>query len=122
MSYDIRFGVKVKGTENDVFAIIGEPEYDSPTYNVGTIFRKSMGWDFRQGEWYKMSEVLPMIEHGIHELRFNANAYKQYEPDNGWGSVSSALQALESIIAWFSDDFKRGWNTDIPFDCIYMSW
>ena len=49
MSYDIRFGVKVAGAE-DVYAVIGEPEYDSPTYNNRDIFVKCMDWDYHQGE------------------------------------------------------------------------
>lgn len=69
MSYDLRIAVKVKDT--DIYAVIAEPEYSSPTYNIGKMFRKATGWDFTQGEWYKVSEVLPLIEHGIHELRYN---------------------------------------------------
>ena len=126
MSYDIRFGVKVAGAADDVYAVIGEPEYASPTYNNRDIFVKSMDWDYRQNEWYPMADVLPKVEKGIHELTFNAKAYKSLEPENGWGGVGSALQALESIIDWFSDDWssgwKGGWNADVPIECIYMSW
>ena len=82
MSYDIRFGVKVEGAK-DVYAIIGRPEYDSPTYNNRNIFVHSMGWDYHQGEWYPMNEVIPKVEHGIHELTFNEKEYKKYDPDNG---------------------------------------
>lgn len=121
MSYDVRFGVKVAGAEN-IYAIIGEPEYHSPTYNVGTIFRKSMDWDFKQSEWYPVNEVIPKLERGIHELRFDSNKYKQYEPDNGWGTVSSALRALESIVYWLSEGREMGWNGDIPLDYVYMTW
>ena len=122
MSYDIRFGVKVAGAPEGVYAGIGEPEYSSPTYNVSAIFRKSMGWDYEQGEWYPILEVMPKIERGIHELRFNAKEYKQYEPDNGWGSVGTALRAMQSILQWFDHDYINGWNGEIPMDCIYMRW
>ena len=37
MSYDIRLGVKVEGT--DIIAVIDEPEYSSPTYNKVEGFR-----------------------------------------------------------------------------------
>ena len=122
MSYDIRFAVKVAGTDKDVYAVIGEPEYSSPTYNVGKIFRKSMDWDYEQSKWYPMNEVIPKVERGIHELQFNEKAYKYLEPDNGWGSVSTALKALQSILDWFTDDWKMGWDTEIPLECIYMCW
>lgn len=121
MSYDIRFGVKVAGADN-IYAVIGEPERSSPTYNVGQILRKSTGWDFEQGEWYKVSDVLPMIERGIHELAFNSDKYKHLEPDNGWGSVTTAYEALDSIMEWLTHDLKWSWNADIPLECIYICW
>lgn len=37
MSYDIRICVKVEGI--DKYADIARPEYDSPTYNLGEMFR-----------------------------------------------------------------------------------
>lgn len=121
MSYDIRFGVKVAGADN-IYAVIGEPEIHSPTYNVGQILRQSTGWDFDQGEWYKVSEVLPMIESGIHELAFNSGKYKHLEPDNGLGSVTTAYEALNSIIDWLTHGLKWSWNEDIPLECIYICW
>ena len=47
MSYDIRLGVKVEGGDN-LFAVIAEPRLDSPTYNLGTMFRECTSWDFEQ--------------------------------------------------------------------------
>ena len=124
MSYNIRFGVKVAGTDKDVYCVIGAPEYDSPTYNVREIFVKSMGWDYHQGEWYKASEILPLVKHGIEELSERGMDYKKYEPDNGWGSVSSALTALKSIYEWFYpvSEWEREFDEDIPLECIYMKW
>lgn len=122
MSYDIRFGVKVVGAKEDVYAVIGEPERSSPTYNNAQIFRKSMDWDYTQGEWYKLTDVIPCIERGIHELQFNRNAYKPLEPDNGWGGIDSSLKALQSIMQWITEELPRSWNEDIPLDCIYMRW
>ena len=124
MSYDIRFAVKVADHE-DLYAVIGEPEYSSPTYNIGDLFRKCMDWNFKQSEWYKVTEIIPHIERGIHELTFNKTKYKPLEPDNGWGSCESALNALKSILAWLTEDWsgiKGSWNASIPLDCIYMSW
>ena len=122
MSYDIRFGVKVAGAADDVFAVIGEPELSSPTYNNRDIFVKSMGWDYHQGEWYKLTDIIPYIERGIHELQFNEIKYKPLEPDNGWGGTRSSLNALKSIMEWITEKMQCGWNSDIPIDCIYMCW
>ena len=122
MSYDIRFGVRVAGTDKEVYAVIGEPERSSPTYNVGDILRKSMDWDFEQSKWYPVKEIIPKIERGIHELGFNASKYKHMEPDNGWGSVGGALEALQSIMKYLTEEIQWSWNGDIPIDCIYMCW
>ena len=121
MSYDIRFSVKVEGAKN-VFAIIGRPEYDSPTYNIRDIFVKSMDWDYNQGEWYPMAEVMPKIERGIHELTYNEKEYKKYNPSNGWGSTQSALECLQSIHDWFYPEnmWDVEYDKDIPIECIYM--
>ena len=124
MSYDIRFAVKVADRE-DLYAVIGEPERSSPTYNIGSLLRKCMDWDFTQGEWYSVTEIIPHIERGIHELTFNQTKYKSLEPENGWGDCSTALEALMSIMAWLTEEWsgiKGSWNADIPLECIYMSW
>ena len=122
MSYDIRFGVKVAGTDN-VYAIIGRPVYDSPTYNLRDMFVKCMDWDYSQGEWYPMNEVLPKVERGINELKYHQSKYLKYEPDNGWGTIGSALESLQSIYKWFDlNDWERGWDEEIPLECIYMRW
>ena len=123
MSYDIRFGVKVEGAEN-VYAVIGRPEYDSPTYNVRDIFVHCMNWDYEQSHWYPVKEVLPKIERGIHELTYNEEAYTQYNPPNGWGSTKTALTCLHSLYDWFypEDIWLREWDEDIPLECIYMKW
>lgn len=122
MSYDIRFGVKVAGAPDDMYAVIGEPRLSSPTYNNRDIFVKSMDWDYHQGEWYRVTEIIPKVERGIHELTFNRMAYISLEPDSGWGGISSSLKALESIMEWLTDELNRGWNGDIPLECIYMRW
>lgn len=126
MSYDIRFAVKVADAPDDCYAVIGEPEHNNPTYNVRDIFVKAMDWNYTQSKFYPLTEVLPKIERGVHELTFNAKAYKHLEPDNGWGSVSSALKALQSVLDYFKKDSFSGhygsWNACVPLECIYISW
>lgn len=126
MSYDIRFGVKVVGAPDDCYAVIGHPEYDSPTYNLREIFTKSMAWDYHQGEWYPITEVLPKVQHGITELTMRPGVYRLLEPDNGWGDIDGALKCLRSIMDYFSPSgwggLRGGWNADVPLETIYMSW
>ena len=131
MSYDIRLAVRVEGAPvnedgEPLYAVIDEPELASPTYNLGDMFRACTGWDYEQGKFYRVSEVLPLIEKGIHELRFNGRAYKKYEPDNGWGSIGGALEALESMLECIEKNgpgngWNKGWN-EIPLDCLYIAW
>ena len=124
MSYDIRFGVKVVGAQDDCYAVIGEPKYDSPTYNLRDIFVRSMDWDYKQGEWYKITDILPKIQRGITELTQHTQTYKKLEPENGWGTVGDANECLRSIVDYFSgwDGLAGSWNADVPIDCIYMRW
>ena len=115
MSYDIRLGVQIKDT--DIIAEIGEPEYDSPTYNLGTMFRECTGWDFKQGEWYPCKIAFLYICDGIYELVNNPWKYKEYEPDNGWGTISVALRTLESV-----RDYIKSREQDIPLEYLWIKW
>lgn len=125
MSYDITISVKVQGC--DKYAMIAEPEYSSPTYNIGAMLRACMDWDFSQSEidedgdyhtcYYPCDFVIDKVERGIRELRLNAKAYKEYEPSNGWGGIPSAITALESLRKCIYEQAE-----EIPLNCLYMSW
>lgn len=122
MSYDIRFGVKVEGMDGYI-AVIDEPEYSSPTYNLRPMFVACMDWDYEQGKWYNCAEVIPKFERGAHELRFKTSKYKQYNPDNGWGSTSSALQAIESVIQKAKELTGGEWSWNvIPLEHLWICW
>lgn len=116
MSYDIRFAVKA---ENGAFVVFHTPEYDTPTYNVGTIFRKAMDFDFKQGEFYRVSELIPHLIKGANEVLYHKDKYIQYEPDNGWGSVDTVRTALMSILD--AIEYIKEWH-GIPLEYFYMAW
>lgn len=123
MSYDLRLAVKVEGG-NNLYAVIDEPELSSPTYNLGKMFRACMDWDFNQGEWYKVSEVIPKIERGIHELRFSPKKYEQYNAPNGWGTINTAIASLNSLLECIERNVEGqdiNWNS-IPLDLLYIAW
>ena len=105
----------VNGT--DIFVQIAEPEYASPTYNLGSMFRACMDWDFTQSEYYPCSEVITKVERGIRELRTNKLAYTKYNPSNGWGDISSALEALESLRECIYEQAE-----EIPIEHLWMAW
>jgi len=126
MSYDLRIAVKVDGAEKgNEYAVIAEPEFHSPTYNIGKMFRKCMGWDFKQGEYYRVSDVYQNIVRGILNLREHEEEYEKYNSPNGWGTTESALKALESLKQCI-DDIEdpygwSGWNT-FPKNLLYVAW
>lgn len=112
MSYDIEFQVK---TEYGDYIKIGEPTHASPTYNIGNMLRTAMDWDFKQFETYKVSEILPKLELGLTQLKQNPENYRQYEPENKWGTVETAVETLNSILEFIYD-------TNIPLEYLYMIW
>ena len=123
MSYDIRIGVKVAGVAN-LYAVIDKPELSSPTYNLRDMFVACMGWDYEQGEWYNVADVLPKIKRGISELSEHPSKYRKYNAPNGWGTVQDALNALKSLYECILDnsaDASETWN-EIPYDMMYMRW
>lgn len=120
MSYDLRVGVKVAGVK-DLIVEIGRPLYDSPTYNLGDMFRACMDWDYKQCEWYKVSDVLPKVKRGVHELQFNGKEYDKYNPSNGWGGRQGALKVLESLLECFAEYGPESYAS-IPFKHLYMRW
>ena len=120
MSYDIRFAVK--GYPDDRMYVVFEPDFAHPTYNIGEMLRKAMNWNFHQGEWYCLIGVVPCIERGIHELTYNPEAYGQYEPKNGWGTVSGALECLRNLRETIKDHLNGyDWN-EYDIDHLYISW
>lgn len=125
MSYDIAIHVRAEGC--DAYPIIARPEYDTPTYNLGKLFRACMDWDYSQSEkdeegnwhtvYYPCDFVIERVEHGIEELILNTDKYTQYEPSNGWGSLDNALICLLSLRKCIYEQ-----SEEIPMNCLYMSW
>ena len=124
MRYDLRIAVKVEGTK-DLFCVIAEPKYSSPTYNLGQMFRACTGWDYDQGKYYKVSDVYHLIERGIYELTYNEEKYLPMNPENGWGDTQSALKALKSLKECIDNienpDSWDGRNT-VPKEYMYVAW
>lgn len=119
MSYDLRFSVK--GIDERMYVVF-EPDLHSPTYNLGTLFRKCMDWDFKQGEYYAVKDVLTMIERGAHELSLRSEQYKQYEPANGYGTLGGALRVLTGLVRCVEKHMAGyDWNS-YDFDNLYLCW
>lgn len=113
MSYDISINAKIEGV--DRYTFLDEPTYSSPTYNLRDMFVACMNWEYRQGEYYKCSEIIGNINRGIDELTNKRNEYKKYNPSNGWGNIDDALLVLKSI-------YKCIYEQDMPLEYLYLRW
>lgn len=112
MSYDLEILAKI---ENGQYICIDESKHRSPTYNLGKMFRAAMDWDFDQGTIYNVADIFENIQRGIAELERQPEKYVQYEPENKWGTVSSALEDLRSL-----RDCILGQDIDTKY--LYMRW
>jgi len=115
MSYDLRVAVKIEGY--DGYADIATPDYDDPTYNLSKMFRACMDWEYKQGEYYPCSEYAEKLVTGIDRLTHSRELYEKYNPQNGWGNIDSAIEALRS---WWSCIQEQA--EEIPIEHLYMRW
>jgi len=81
------------------------------------MFLKATGWDFEQGEYYRASEVIDFIKHGVDELENYPENYIQYNALNGWGTVETALRVLRSLWECIQEQAE-----EIPMDCLWVRW
>ena len=134
MSYDIRWCVEtvMPDVEGDCHAVVHTPRLDSPTYNYSRMFRACMDWDYKQGEmdedgnyhcaYYPMVEVVPKLKRGLQELREHPESYRQYEPENGWGTLPGAIKCIES---WLYELGKDNWDAVTnywPIEALWWRW
>ena len=115
MSYDISISVKGEGINR--YFEIAEPYYSSPTYNLRDMFVACMSWDYKQGEYYKCSEIIENINRGITRLRCDRKEYEKFTPTNGWGNIDDALKVLISIRDCIYQEAEK-----IPMEYMYLRW
>lgn len=115
MSYNLRVGVRVHGT--DLYATIATPEFDNPTYNLGVMFRMAMDWNFKQGDWYPCVEVFEKIKLGIAELTEHPEKYKKYQMYKDFGSINQAKRDLISLKNCIDRQME-----EIPLEHLYVAW
>lgn len=125
MSYDICWCVETVKENNDGerFVVVHAPVYDSPTYNYRPMFVACMGWNYKQGEYYPMTEVLPKLRHGLAQLTEHPELYRQYEPENGWGTLEGAIRCIGSWIDELTN--KDDWDSVChrwPLGALWWRW
>lgn len=133
MSYDIRWCVETvsENADGERFCVVHIPEYDSPTYNYRGMFCACMDWDYNQSElgddgeyhtcYYPMAEVIPRLERGLRELQEHPERYRQYEPENGWGTLPGAIKCIRS---WLDELLVDDWGVTSmwPIEALWWRW
>lgn len=94
MSYDISFKAKLEGADQWVY--VG-PEWINHTSNTAAMIKEVCGSYPSAWNGVRCSELLPVLTAGCKELRAYSQKYRQFEPENGWGTVETTLEFLDAI-------------------------
>lgn len=94
MSYDISFKAKLEGADQWVY--VG-PEWINHTSNTAAMIKEVCGSYPSAWNGMRCSELLPVLTAGCKELRAYSQKYRQFEPENGWGTVETTLEFLDAI-------------------------
>lgn len=116
MSYDIDFRVKVEGV--DRYVSVGECDANI-TWNVRKIIELSTGLPWLNEENNGLcKDIIPHIANGYAELTKHPEIYKQYEAENGWGTVQGCKKFFRQILDdWdaFCNDSQTGELADVTY-------
>lgn len=99
MSYDVSFKVKAEGVDRYVDTGYCDANI---TWNVRKIIEVSTGlpWNNESNNGLCV-DVMPKIADGHANLISNPRLYRQYEAENGWGTVEGTIRFFEEILrAW----------------------
>lgn len=117
MSYDISFKVKVEGLE-DCYVEVGECDANI-TWNLREMIEKSTGLEWlNEASNGLCKNVVPQIANGLAELIKYPEKYKQYEADNGWGTIEGCKRFFTTIINdWnnFCEDYSTRDLVDVTY-------
>ena len=112
MSYNISFKVKVEGMQ-DSYIEVGDCDANI-TWNLGTMIRKSTGLEWKNEENSGLcKDVIPKIAHGLSELMMYPLKYKQYEAENGWGTIEGCNNFFTTILHDWDHFCTYSWNRDV---------
>lgn len=73
------------------------------THNLATMAEKAglyePMWRPDENGYVYAKDVLPALKNGYRQLKKNANYFKQFNPENGWGDYDGLLQTVELYAA-----------------------
>lgn len=118
MSYDISFKVKVDGLD-DCYVEVGDCTANI-TWNLREMIVKSTGLEWKnEANNGLCKDVIPHIANGYRELISYPEKYKQYEAENGWGTINSCRRFFKTILDdW--ESFMYDYTTRDLVDATYF--
>ncbi len=94
MSYDVSFKAKLEGADQWVY--VGA-DWINHTSNTATMIKEVCGSYPSEWNGKKCVDMYPVLMQGISLLNLHPQRYRQFEPDNKWGSVESTMDFLQKI-------------------------
>jgi len=55
-------------------------------------------WRPEERKWKKAKDIIPVLEKGIARLKKRPEYFKQFNPDNGWGSYEGLVTFAEEYL------------------------
>lgn len=109
MSYDISLMIPVKGTQEFIEAPQTACESPNITWNVREMIIAATGLDTWSAETDMglAKDIIPAIRHGLEELTGHPEKYKQYEAENGWGTVRGTATFFSKVIRCYDRLFDE---------------
>lgn len=94
MSYNVDFMAKLEGA--DQWVAVGEQGINL-TSNTGEMISAVCGMSIPDMDKLSAKKALPVLKKGISALSKNPEAFRQYEPENKWGTVETTLAFLKKL-------------------------
>lgn len=94
MSYDVSFKAKLEGVDQWVY--VGA-DWINHTSNTAAMIKEVCGSYPSEWDGKKCADMYPVLVQGIETLRQNPQRFRQFEPDNKWGTVETTIEFLMKI-------------------------
>jgi hypothetical protein len=94
MSYDIWMEIDTGGEHPASVC-----ESSNMTSNVSPMWAKALGFPLADLDGVRGYKALPDLRRAIAHMEDHPTAYRELNPENGWGDTESALKFLREILA-----------------------
>ena len=94
MSYDVSFKVKLEGTNQWIY--VGD-SWINHTSNTSAMIKEVCGSYPSDWNGKRCADMYPVLMQGASLLNLYPQRCRQFEPDNGWGTVESTKDFLMQI-------------------------